>query len=568
MAKNLRLGYNFIRLSLVGGVVTSIAGVYSVYHVLSLPAGNLASHSYAWVAFASLAIDSVLFATVLWLYATRKLAQRVKILAGALDRGAEGNLTSRLEVTSEDEFGRLNRNFNVMMERLAGVVGRVIQSIAELRQIAADINDVAKQGLTAAEHQSEGVNVVSEAVLDINRSVNQVAKWVDVLSGSASENASSIMQMSSSIEEVNQHVEALADAVDEVSSSIFEMTAAEKEIGASANSLMNESTTTSSLVAELDISIKQVGEHALQTAAISETVRQDAENGREAVEATISGIGEIRRSSLYTVEAMENLSVRAADIGKILSVIDAVAEQTNLLALNASIIAAQAGEHGKGFAVVAEEIKELARRTSNSTKEISAITNGVQQETQRVVSAIKLSEQRIAEGELLSQSSGEALHKIVASAQQATTQVSEIARATDAQANVSRNMRMAMERVADTVRQIAKATQEQGRGGVQINAAVERMKNHTAQVRISTQGQKASSNLIVHATKDITAMIGNVRTAYEEEAVSSRTIVQAMESIQHSSNSNVEATRIMDKAVAGLAQQVKLLQKDMAGFSV
>jgi methyl-accepting chemotaxis protein len=565
MAPNLRLGYNFIRISLISGVVTSLIGIYCVCKIIG--AGSGEATGYAYAALFTLVIDGVALISVFGLLAARKLAKRVKILAGALNRGAEGDLTTSLEVTSEDEFGRLNENFNVMMEKLSGVVSRVIQSISELKQIATDINDVAKNGLTAAELQSEGVSAASDAVQEINLAVLQIAKWVEGLSSSATGNASSILEMSASIEAVNLHVEALANAVEEVSASIIEMTAAEKQIGESANSLMRESTTASSLVAELDVSIKQVGENALESASISQSVRKDAEDGREAVEATIKGIGEIRRSSRSTVEAIENLAVRAADIGKILSVIDEVAEQTKLLALNASIIAAQAGEHGKGFAVVADEIKELARRTSRSTQEISGITKGVQEETQRVVTAIKLSEQRIVEGEKLSQRSGEALHKIVSGVQQATNQVNEIAEFTESQSRLSQNMSLAMKRVADMVRQIAKATREQGRGSEQIISAVERMKGLTSEVRVSTRAQSESSNHIVLATEEITATIGHVRKACADEASSSKMIVQAMENIRHSSQGNVETTRVINRAVNGLSRQVALLQQEMAGFT-
>ncbi|MBJ6724797.1 methyl-accepting chemotaxis protein [Geomesophilobacter sediminis] len=567
MSKNLRHGYNFIRISLVSGIVITVIGVYCAFHLLS---GGLseAQRVYAYGTVLALFLDGLALLSVLTMIAARNLTKRVNVLATALNRGAEGDLATRLDDATEDEFGMLNKNFNVMMERLAGVTGRVVEAIAELRQIASDIDEVAKQGVHAAELQSDGVSGASQAVVEINRSVTQVSEWVDILSGSATENASSILELSAGIEEINQHVEALSRAVEEVSASIFEMTAAEKAIGESVQSLMENSTTASALVAELDVSIKQVGENALQTASISETVRQDAEQGRQAVDATISGISEIRRSSRSTVEAIENLSLRAVDIGKILSVIDEVAEQTNLLALNASIIAAQAGEHGKGFAVVANEIKELARRTSSSTREIAGITKGVQEETARVVSAIKLSEQRIAEGELLSQRSGEALQKIVAGVQQATTRVKDIAGTTEAQSKASENMRQAMEQVAEMVRQIGKATREQGRGSEQIISAVERMKEFTVQVRITTMAQSEVSNHIVQATSDITTMIGNVRKACEEEAESSKLIVQAMENIQHSAHSNVEATRVMDGAVAGLSKQVKLLQQKMAGFSL
>jgi methyl-accepting chemotaxis protein len=565
MAPNLRLGTNFIRVSLISGVVVSIVGILCLSNIVAGVGSDVSG--YAYCALVCCLLAAALFITVFWLLASRNLAKRVRLLAAAMDRSADGDLTISLDVTSEDEFGKLNENFNLMMEKLSGVVSRVNLSILELKQITNDINEVAQSGLTAAELQSDGVSAASDAIQEINRAVLQIAKWVDGLFAAASGNASSIMQMSASIESVNQHVEALSNTVDEVSASIIEMTAAEKQIGESADCLMLESTTASQLVAELEVSIKQVGENAARSAAISETARQDAEDGREAVEATIFGIGEIRHSSSSTVEAIQNLAVRAADIGKILSVIDEVAEQTKLLALNASIIAAQAGEHGKGFAVVANEIKELARRTSRSTQEISDITKGVQEETLRVVDAIKLSEQLIMEGERLSQRSGEALYKIVAGVQQATDQTNEIAHFTESQTRLSQNMSQAMNRVADMVRQIAKATREQGRGSEQIISAVERMKGFTSEVKLSTRAQSEASNHIVGATEEIRNTIDNVKNACADEAESSRMIVQAMENIRDSSEGNVETTRVINKAVNGLSRQMALLQEEMAGFS-
>jgi methyl-accepting chemotaxis protein len=319
---------------------------------------------------------------------------------------------------------------------------------------------------------------------------------------------------------------------------------------------------------EMDSSIKQVERNANETAAISKAVRVDAETGREAVEAVIGGMQEIKRASRITSEVVTTLSERAGDIGEILSVIDEVAEQTNLLALNAAIIAAQAGEHGKGFAVVADEIKELSERTSSSTREISQVIRGVQEETRRAVDAINQAERSIADGELLSQKSGEALTKIVIGVTEATAQVTEIARTTVEQAKGSQMIREAMEQVSEMVAQIAKATREQGQGSELIMGAVENMKGLTSQVLSSTREQNKVGNLIAQSTESITEMIRHIKRACDEQSRGSEQIVASVGDIQSATDANLEATRVMDEAVYKLFRQTEMLKKEMEAFKI
>jgi len=77
---------------------------------------------------------------------------------------------------------------------------------------------------------------------------------------------------------------------------------------------------------------------------------------------------EATEKARHTVKVIENLSIASEKIGEISQLIGNIAEQTNLLALNATIEASRAGEAGKGFAVVANEVKELARKTSESVE--------------------------------------------------------------------------------------------------------------------------------------------------------------------------------------------------------
>lgn len=522
----------------------------------------------AKIAFSLVIVAAVLLAVILGLLATRYFNKRLKIIADVLDKGADGNLTAKVAAYSGDELGKLGVNFNIMTERLAGMVAKVNKSTEELINISNRLSETSKQVMSAAQRQADGVLNTSSAVTQINATMKGVAKSVDSLSLSASESSSSILEMAASIEEVALNVVTLSQSVGEVSSSIVEMATSIKEIDASVASFTDTISSTASAVMEMDNSIRQVEKNAMDTAAISEKVRKDAETGKDAVVATATGIREIKRSSGITYEVINTLSERAGEIGTILSVIDEVAEQTNLLALNAAIIAAQAGERGKGFAVVADEIKELAERTSTSTREIAQVIKGFQDETRRAVEAIKQAEKSIADGELLSQESGEALTKIVTGVERATAQMDEIARTTIEQSKSSEMIRHAMEQVLEMIAQIAVATREQGLGGELIMAAVEKMKALTAQVSSSTHEQSKVGNFIAKSTENITGMIQQIKRACDEQGRGSEQIVVAVEDIKQSTNVNLEATNVMNDAVINLSRQIETMQKEVGAFKI
>lgn len=506
--------------------------------------------------------------TILSTYITESVTRPIKRCVEFAKQVAGGSLEDRLTIKACGEVGDLAAAMNTMAENLHNIVTRLNASTAELTVIDRNIETAARQVVGATHIQEEAVSETSRTVELINASVLEISEGVDQLSCSATETSSSILQMAASVEEVALNTDKLGESVDEVSSSVIEMATSIKGIGNNIVSLLDASTTTASSVAEMDATIRQVEKNAMDTAIISETVKTDAANGLKSVQETIAGMQEIRRASQITAEVVEHLSLRAHDIGAILSVIDEVAEQTNLLALNAAIIAAQAGEHGKGFAVVADEIKELAERTSSSTREIGEVIKGVQEETGRAVSAINMAELAIGAGEELSERSGAALEKIVAGVRQAGLQIDAIARATVEQAKGSQSIRVAMEQVEEMVEQMANSAREHSRGSDLITIAVERMREMTGQVRGSTREQSKTSVLIAKATEDIIVMIDRIREACGAQTDHSRSIDKMVENIRQSSATTSQAAQVMNSSVTGLSQQIDQLEKEMSGFKI
>jgi len=115
------------------------------------------------------------------------------------------------------------------------------------------------------------------------------------------------------------------------------------------------------------------------------SIREIAHSAQEAARVAGAAV-EVAAS---TSSQMARLGDSSAEIGHVVKVITGIAEQTNLLALNATIEAARAGEAGKGFAVVANEVKELAKCTSQATEEIGQKVAVIQADTQGAVTAIE-----------------------------------------------------------------------------------------------------------------------------------------------------------------------------------
>lgn len=555
--KQLKTGTNLIRSLLLLGIILSLIGV-----IAALWPNNLNRPFFALL----FAFNMLFTAAVVWILTSRKLVVKIRQIAGAMNKAAEGELTERVNFTDESEMSLLAENFNSMMERLAGAIARVHSSLHELRNISGTIRELSETGVSSAAIQSEGLKKTSTAIREINRSIMDISESVGTLSGLSSSNTNSMTGMSQSLDATTQHLESLVLSVEEVSSSIIEMGASVRQTEGNAAILATDTTKTAELVIRMDGAIKQIGLQAADTSRIADAVIIDAEEGWKSVEATISGINEIRSSSAITFDAIENLSKRVANIGTILSVIDEVAEQTNLLALNASIIAAQAGERGKSFSVVAVEIKNLAKRTGSNTREIAEIISGVREDTERAVKAIALSEKRIAEGGALSQRSGEALLKIVNSIQAASAQMLEINTTAVNQMEAGMAMRLAMNHVAEMVEQIAHATQEQSHGNGLITSAVERMRELTREVMHSISNHQNSAAQVVNANEEINVMVAEICEASMLQSASAEKIGGSLKDFEDSTDTHVTSTLVMDEVLVKLAKQIDLLQKEMERF--
>ncbi|MBP2301647.1 methyl-accepting chemotaxis protein [Azospirillum picis] len=289
-------------------------------------------------------------------------------IAGLIDAVSKGDLNRRIDLAGKDGF---YKTMSEGINRLTNTVEAVIADLGEVLSALAqgDLNRrVTRDYQGAFEKVKTDVNATSSRLADIVGQITQAAETIA--------NAAAEVSLGSSD---------LADRTEQQASSLEETAASMEELGAT---------------------VRSNADNAQRANVMATQARSSAESG-----------GGVAGSA---IEAMRRIEESSRKITDIIGVIDEIAFQTNLLALNAAVEAARAGDAGRGFAVVAQEVRQLAQRSAQASKEIKGL--------------ILDSDAQVKDGVDLVSKAGDALNGIVSGVQQVATLIAEMASASAEQA--------------------------------------------------------------------------------------------------------------------------------------
>ena len=286
---------------------------------------------------------------------------------------------------------------------------------------------------------------------------------------------------------INYTIDSLRDLVIEINRATTQVASATSVAQGTSDQLLTAAETqsdqimqTTDAVIDMTRSILQVSSNAAQASEVAQRSLLAANQGSQAVQNTISGMNEIRTQIQETSKRIKRLGESSQEISEIVELISDITEQTNILALNAAIQAASAGEAGRGFTVVAEEVQRLAERSSEATKQISAIVKTIQTDTHGAVAAMEKSTKGVVEGARVADVAGQALTEIETVTTNLARLIQSISAATNAQTEsatmVSNNMQMIQEITTQTTEGTKLTADSVG----QLTALAEELRNSVA----------------------------------------------------------------------------------------
>lgn len=253
----------------------------------------------------------------------KRIISPIQILLASARDIEQGNLEKEVNYFSADEFGNLADTFREMQKFLKEVIGDATTNLKRMSnkdfrietkvEYRGDFESIRTSLYAISDH-------LSDTLLKINQSANEVAAESDQVSASAQSLSQGATEQASSVEELAATIGDLAERV------------------------------------------KLNADHAQDTNAKTTLAGQSAQESSQRMKDMLLAISDISNSS--------------KEIGKIIKTIEDIAFQTNILALNAAVEAARAGTAGKGFAVVADEVRNLAGKSAIASKSTASLIEG------------------------------------------------------------------------------------------------------------------------------------------------------------------------------------------------
>ncbi|MBN8705061.1 MAG: hypothetical protein J0L62_04240 [Bacteroidetes bacterium] len=266
---------------------------------------------------------------------------------------------------------------------------------------------------------------------------------------------------------------------------------------------------TTSSIQQLISNIQEASKNIQDSSGIINNIINDVQEGRFAIDQINNGMQEVNHQMEQMVTTIKKLESSSRDIGKVTEVINKIAKQTNLLAVNAAIESALAGQAGRGFAVVAEEVRKLASRSTEATREIEELVFSIREETSRAVQAALSATQTTQEGVELIRNAEVVLERITQHANRTSVIMSRLSQMMDFQIKNSQQVVLKASEMTAKASKVSTTTGSYVQTGEKIAVSIQNISSTANQ-------NKDAAVEIYQLTRQLAAESSNLKSSIEK----------------------------------------------------
>ncbi|PID28190.1 MAG: hypothetical protein CSB55_05890 [Candidatus Cloacimonadota bacterium] len=454
-----------------------------------------------------------------------QLEKPIYRIINAFDMMANKDMTFEIDpedAERKDEVGLLFRAYETANINMKKIITELKTSSEVLKKSLYHNNQISQNLAAQSEEISSQANCVSVA---------------------SEESSSEALSISSMFEKTSENVTSISSSMNNMTSNVNVIAAAGEQTSTNLNSVIKEIGTVAGNIEKIKINIDEVNNGNANSASAVEEMSvslSEVAGGTETAK-NISNEGLVKINNTNLI--MGDLKESADSIAKIITIINDIADQTNMLALNATIEAAGAGEAGKGFAVVANEVKELAKQTSDATAQIEEEINQMHNIVDKSVTSIEDVSEII--GKI-----NEININIAQTVDEQTRTIGEIAKITARSSEKSEEVSVFSGEILDSVLDVNRNIKEAGKGVSEIAQKTADVADSASLIASNTEEAHVSINNTVRSFNEITLGLTEISKNIVEVTQGANETATEAESVKNNAEELTETVKKMDSLIS------------------